>query len=354
MALPVRLGGLGIIDPSWQTTFQHNTSMKITAPLVALILRQSHTYPSEAKAKQMKSKNNARTLRRQLERTAATELQGKLPTRLQRAMIASTEKGASSWLSSLPIDEHGFSLHKGAFRDALCLRYGWRPQHLPSHCVCGHQFTVDHALSCPRGGFPSIRHNEIRDITADLLSEVCHNVGTEPCLQPITGEQLTYSTANREDGARLDVVAESFWGKNRQRAYFDVRVFNPFAHSYLNTSLAQCYRRNKLGKKREYEERVREIEHGSFSPLVFSTTGGMGNTATVVYKRLASLHADKFEKPYSKIIHWLRCRLSFSLLCSSIMCIRGPCSAIHRPASPLLLGDNIDLVCAEGRVPRQD
>ena len=106
--------------------------------------------------------------------------------------------------------------------------------------------------------------------------------------------------------------------------------------------------------KREYEERVREIEHGSFSPLVFSTTGGMGNTATVVYKRLASLHADKFEKPYSEIIHWLRCRLSFSLLRSSIMCIRGSRSAIHRPASPLLLGDNIDLACAEGRVPRQD
>ena len=291
MALPVRLGGLGIIDPSRQTTFQLNTSMKITTPLVALILHQSHTYPSEAKAKQMKSKNNARTLRQQLEQTAATELQGKLSTCLQ-AMIASTEKCASSWLSALPIDEHGFALLKGAFRDALCLRYAWRPQHLPSHCVCGHQFTVDHALSCPREGFPSIRHNEIRDITADLLSEVCHNVGTEPCLQPITGEQLTYSTANREDGARLDMVAESFWGRNRQRAYFYVRVFNHFAQSYLNTSLAQCYRRNELGKKREYEERVREIEHGLFSPLVFSTTGGMGNTATVVYKRLASLHAD--------------------------------------------------------------
>ena len=61
---------------------------------------------------------------------------------------------------------------------------------------------------------------------------------------------------------------------------------------------------------------------------------GMGNTATVVYKRLASLHADKFEKPYSKITHWLRCRLSFSLLCSSIMCIRGSRSAIYRSAVP--------------------
>ncbi len=79
MALSVRLGGLGIIDPSRQTAYQHNTSEKITAPLVALILQQSHTYPSEVKAKQMKSKNNARTLRRQLERTAATELHANCP-----------------------------------------------------------------------------------------------------------------------------------------------------------------------------------------------------------------------------------------------------------------------------------
>ena len=35
----------------------------------------------------------------------------------------SNEKGASSWLSVLSIKEHGFTLHKGAFRDALCLRY---------------------------------------------------------------------------------------------------------------------------------------------------------------------------------------------------------------------------------------
>ena len=50
-----------------------------------------------------------------------------------------------------------------------------------------------------------------------------------------------------------------------------------------------------------YEERVREIEHGSFSPLVFSTAGGMGPIATTVYKRIASLIADKRQEPYSTI-----------------------------------------------------
>ena len=127
-------------------------------------------------------------------------------------------------------------------------------------------------------------------------------MGTEPQLQPVTGEQLTHRIANREDGARLDVVAESFWGndrQNRQSTFFDVRVFNPFAPSYQNTSLAQCYRKKELEKKRAYDKRVREIEHGSFSPLVFSTSGGMGATATVVYKRIATLIASKYDKPYN-------------------------------------------------------
>ncbi len=107
------------------------------------------------------------------------------------------------------------------------MRYGWRPLHLPTIAS-----VVEHALNCPRGGFPSIRHNEIRDITADLLSEACHSVGIN--LQPVTEEQLTHRTANREDGARLDIVAESFWGRDRQCAFFDVWVFNPFAQSYRN------------------------------------------------------------------------------------------------------------------------
>ncbi|CAB4009121.1 Hypothetical predicted protein [Paramuricea clavata] len=86
----------------------------------------------------------------------------------------------------------------------------------------------------------------------------------------------------------------------------DVRVFNPFAPSYRNTSLSQCYRKNELEKRRAYDERIREVEHGSFSPLVFSTAGGMGATANVVYKRIASLMTEKHGKPYSKTINWLR------------------------------------------------
>ena len=73
-------------------------------------------------------------------------------------------------------------------------------------------------MSYPHGGFPIMRHNELRDVTANLLSEVCRGVGIEPTLQPLANETLRYCTANKEEGARLDIVAEDFWS-HRQHAF---------------------------------------------------------------------------------------------------------------------------------------
>jgi len=73
------------------------------------------------------------------------------------------------------------------------------------------------------GRFPSIHHNEIRDLTASLLSELCCDVGVQTALQPLAYESLRHATANRENGSCLHVVARDFWGRNR-RAFFDVTV----------------------------------------------------------------------------------------------------------------------------------
>ena len=144
-------------------------------------------------------------------------------------MKLASEKGSSISLTVLPLSEHGFALHKGAFHDALALRYGWTPDRLPSKCDCGVSFSVEHALSCPKGEFPSIRQNEIRDLTATLLTEVCNDMCIEPELQPVTDEELTSATANSQAGARLDIAAKGVWGGTFERTYFDVRVFNPHA-----------------------------------------------------------------------------------------------------------------------------
>ena len=345
-SLPIRLGGLGIIKPMETAALEFSSSQKITAPLAALVLLQQPEISLDTMQDQQQAKAEVRQIRRQRYIDRATELKTKLPRHLQRAVELGSEKGASSWLSALPIEEHGFALHKGAFRDALCLRYNWQPSHLPSNCICGQSFTVEHALNCHTGGFPTIRHNEVRDFTAKVMTEVCHNVCTEPHLQPLSGESLAYSTANTDDEARLDISAQGFWGNRHQRAFFDVRVFNPNARSYRELQLPSVYRRQEREKQRKYEQRIREVEHGSFTPLVFSTSGGMAKSATVAYKRLASMLSIKRDQPYCTVMSWLRCRLAFSLLRSAVTCLRGARSSTGHVARC----DVPDLAVSEGHV----
>ena len=182
-------------------------------------------------ADQLSAVSEIRKKKRDRLSSHARELKSVLPPDLQRAMDLAQEKGASNWLTVLPIEKFGFSLHKGAFRDALALRYSWPLHNTPSTCACGSHFTVEHALSCPKGGYPSIRHNEIRDFTAHLITEVCHNVAVEPHLQPLTGDTLHGASSITQDGARLDVAADGLWGSRFERTFFDVKVFNPYAPS---------------------------------------------------------------------------------------------------------------------------
>ena len=138
-------------------------------------------------------------------------------------------KGASAWLTSLPLKDEGYVLNKREFFDSIYLRYRWDLKRLPINCACSQKFTMDHALQCQTGGYVIKRHNRIRDMVADFLNDVAHGVHTEPGLQPLTGEQLPEGS-NCSDEARVDVAARGFW-QDCEMAFFDVKVFNPFARS---------------------------------------------------------------------------------------------------------------------------
>ena len=221
LALPCRLGGLGLIDPTNASTIQYRASEKITKPLVAIILEQKQAFPFETWTEMKRMQSSTKKEKRQKldEEAAALELSEPL----KRSLELASEKGASLWLTALPLERHGFALHKSAFRDAISLRYSWLPDHLPSKCACGATFTVDHAMCCPKGAFPTLRHNELRDITGSLLSKVCPEVSIEPGLQPLDGHELRHATANKEDNARADIQARGFWGIRHQRAFLMLR-----------------------------------------------------------------------------------------------------------------------------------
>ena len=123
-------------------------------------------------------------------------------------------------------------------------------------------------MNCKKGGVVTIRHNELRDLTVKKLSEVCYDTKIEPIFVPLSGEDLSNRTANRSNEVRLDVRARGFWERGQQ-AFFDLRVFDPNTCRYLNKSLQHCHVINENEKKRTYNERVLQIDHGTFTPCDF-------------------------------------------------------------------------------------
>ena len=104
-----------------------------------------------------------------------------------------------------------------------------------------------------------------------------------------------------------------FWGSCFGKVFVDVRIFNPNAESYRNYTPQSCLCRLEQDKRRQYDQRIRELQHASFSPLVFSTSGGMGKSVTsIAYKGLARVLSLKRDESY--VIRWLRCRLGSDLV----------------------------------------
>ena len=159
-------------------------------------------------------------------------------------------------------------------------------------------------MTCRMGGIPTICHNEIHDITAPMLTKICHNVSTEPPLLPLTSESFAHCSASRDPNARLDIHARGFWNTG-QDAFFDVRVFHPNASSNRSMTIASAYRKHELTKKREYAQCVWDVKHCVFTPLVLSTTDGMGWEAVIFYKRLADGISRKEQKAYSVVMGWI-------------------------------------------------
>ena len=349
-SLPIRDGGLGITIPYQTSSQQRLLSQKICASVVEAVLNQQQVLDPDLAQKHASNKREAVRLQMEEKTLRMKNTVECLSSKLQRQAAIISQEGASSWLSSIPLKTYDFVLHKQAFLDAIALRYGWCPKDMPTRCECGKPFSIDHSLNCLKGGFPTLRHNKVRDLTASLLSEVCHDVRVEPHLQPLTGETIRHRTANTDAEARSDISACGFWSSWFEKVFMDVRIFNLNAKSYRNQTPAACFRQHKQEKRHQYNQHMREVEHASYSPLVFSTSGGMGKSTSIVYKRLAHLLSLKRNEFYSNVIRWLWCRLGFALVRAQIMCLRG-CRSLSSH-SDIDCPASIAQCVMEGRIPQ--
>ena len=116
---------------------------------------------------------------------------------------------------------------------------------------------------------------------------------------------------------------ETEYGARWKKTFLDIRIMNPNSPSYIKKDIQKLYEQHEKEKKRAYVERVTQVEKGSFTPFVVSTSGGMGPEAERFLKRLAELIAEKRNEPYSCIVNYIRTRLSYCLMKSIVLSLRG-------------------------------
>ena len=158
-----------------------------------------------------------------------------------------------------------------------------------------------------------MRHNNVRDTEAQILREICKDVITEPPLLP---------SKELGEKARLDISARGVWS-GLDKTFFDVRIFHPGAESYKNRDMESIFQQHENEKKHKYLNHVLNNEKCSFTPLVFSTHGGYGPEADKFHKRIATLLAQKRNILYSEAISYVRRRIRYSILRTTLIALRG-------------------------------
>ena len=122
-------------------------------------------------------------------------------------------------------------------------------------------------------------------------------------------------------------------------ALFDVRVIDTDAKSYVNCTPQSILEKAEKEKKSKYLSACEE-KHVSFTPLCFSVDGLIGNEAKTFLKRLAERLSEKWHKPYSTIMYWIKAKLNYALIRATVLCVRGSRSKIR--SSALLDGASIN------------
>jgi hypothetical protein len=348
-ALPARWGGLGINNPVEDAAHALEDSLQFTKEMKDHVLRSEPKLELNDQAQKGLVKL-IKARREERHKAKFEELYGRASAEVKRAMDLAREKGASTVFTVLPLRRYGFAIEaKRDFFDWVRMRYRKPIVGLQPTCACGDPYSLDHSQICKLGGFIHMRH----DMPKNLFAAICKAAGfcdveIEPPLEPLTGEKLIFKSANVREDARSDVRVRGFWGSMRN-AFFEFRAFYAFARTYMNQNLSKLYQKFSKTRKREYEQRVREVDAGDFTPMIVSSSGGMGPEMQIALKHLSRKIADKQNDTYSRVAGFMRCRFSFAMMRSALVCLRGTRSrrTWQDVSNPMEL---VDLACIESRL----
>jgi hypothetical protein len=325
LGLGVGKAGLGVPDPGATAKANLLASQTITGSLTESLVARAplNTVAYSLGASQLRK--DCRRDRMIADDGTLQRLKGASSSlQTKRRMDRATKTGA--WLTVMPDRLNGTDLSADEFRDSLLLRFGLTPHSLPHRCEgCQQRFTVEHAMSCKKGGLVLLRHNDLSSewqaLCAQALSPSA--VSDEPLIHNGQGQQVRGAGVQRTEPLpeiRGDVSAHGFWSRGTS-AIFDIRVTDTECPSQRGMESKVILSRHEEEKKKKYLEHcVRQRKH--FTPLVFSVDGLMGVECDAARKRLASLLATKWKRTYSQVCGFVRSRLAIALVRSSSRCLR--------------------------------
>ena len=147
--------------------------------------------------------------------------------------------------------------------------------------------------------FMTLRNNKLRENITELLLEVTNDVRLEPSLQTLTGEEQWLGGKVSVE-TRADISARGFWFRG-QRAFFDVRVFDPNGQRHGNKTLKRWYELSEHEKKKDFSSRILNVEQSSFTRLTFFIADGMGRKCAMFVKRLCQMISLKRQEELSVV-----------------------------------------------------
>ena len=324
LSLTVKKAGLGIPNPTLTAASQLETSRQITAPLQASLVEGTELNTAGYVAEATARRQSQRKERFKDEQADLDTLISEAPSKVEKQrLLRATKSGA--WLTITPDRMNGTELAADEFRDSLRMRYGMTPIGLPSRCEgCQQKFTVEHAMSCKKGGLILLRHtdlvNEWHELCAQAITPSA--VTDEPLIHTGQSRQRGDGTRHTEPEPELrgDVAVHGFW-KRGTTAVFDVRVTDTETPSQRGTDFDKILARHEKEKKSKYSHPC-ERQRKHFTPLVFSADGIPGVECEAASKRLASRLSAKWQRTYSEVCGFVRSRLAIALAKSASRCLR--------------------------------
>ena len=111
LSLPVRLGGLGISDPS-KASLEFTASVAITHNLTEIIYNQETDFSNYNQEAVKKTISDVKTEKEKKLEEELKSIMEQVDDKMKRILELAQEKGSGAWLTALPVQSYGYTLNK--------------------------------------------------------------------------------------------------------------------------------------------------------------------------------------------------------------------------------------------------